>query len=79
MKNAIFLLVTLYGSCKNRRFGGTQILQESHSVTFQKTAFFIGMAVKNLKSYITTIFLTYLEIISPLVGSQHQADTISFV
>jgi hypothetical protein len=55
MKNAVFWDVTLFGSCKNRRFGGflpswwwrcyvppiSRFLKEPHDVTSQKTPFFM--------------------------------------
>jgi hypothetical protein len=41
MKNGVFCDVTLCGSCKNQVLARTRFLQEPHSVTFQKTPFFI--------------------------------------
>jgi hypothetical protein len=39
MKNVVFWDVMLFGSCKNRCFGGTLVLKEPHAS--QKMAFFI--------------------------------------
>jgi hypothetical protein len=41
MKNAIFWVVVLCGSCKNRHFRGTSVLKELRGVTSHKMAFII--------------------------------------
>jgi hypothetical protein len=51
-RNGVFWDVTACGSCMNRRFPPKhRFLQEPHSVTFQKTPFFIVTVVEtsNLK------------------------------
>jgi hypothetical protein len=49
MKNAVFWDVTPCGPCKNIVPPKRQFLEESHGVTFKKTAFFSNEILENVK------------------------------